>query len=399
MSVVVSPNMSLFEYEHDYARCLELAGELLGEPARPLNFDWGMRRLIDRRLRLEVRRGIAVARALVCFNSGPCGHDLQFGLERYRCVLDGYTFRLVNIVAPFGDYESHAFWVVPESQYLRLYRSLRRRVRRELLQPPPIMSEAERRRLWDNTIGFLRHGCELLARFGVPQKRGVLLLGEPGNGKTMACRWLRAECCRLGFAWRSVSAEEFEGARSQAQAHELFELEQPGIVFFDDVDMAVRDRNQFGQTGDHSTFLGGLDGLESHRGVVYLFTSNAEQTSLDPAFLRPGRIDVVMKFARPDAILRRRLVEGWNSEITCNFDIDRLVDETEGCSFAEVDEIKKLLVLGFVDGGRWDLLAALSAFRSGRGAAAKRGAIGFQVDSADDADREPWPSAPAARVH
>ncbi|HVX62972.1 MAG TPA: ATP-binding protein [Pirellulales bacterium] len=389
--------MSLSQYQLDHVRCLQLASELLGEPARPIDFDWEVRRLVERSVRLETRRGIAAEHALVRFGACEKGHSLQMGLERYRCRLGEHTFRLVSVVAPFTDYDSHAFWATPESEYLRLYRALRRELRRELRQPPPIMREEQRRRLWDNTIGFLHHGRELLSRFGVAQKRGVLLLGEPGNGKTTACRWLRYECSRHGFGWRSVSAEAFEEARSSGEAHELFELDRPGVVVFDDVDMAVRDRGQFDQCGMQSTFLGGLDGLETRCGVVYLFTSNARQSSLDPAFLRPGRIDLVMSFPRPDADLRRRLIESWHAEIVCQLELERLIAETEGCSFAEVDEIKKLLVLGYVDQERWDLDAALHGFRESRNASNKGGAIGFQL-SAAGADRKQWPAAPAAQT-
>jgi ATP-dependent 26S proteasome regulatory subunit len=260
------------------------------------------------------------------------------------------------------------------------------------------MRDQELNRLWANTIGFLRHGAEVMARYAVPQKRGVLLLGEPGNGKTMACRWLRDRCIRERFAWRSVTAEEFESARHESQAHELFELDRPGIVFFDDVDMAVRDRGQFNQTSDHSTFLGGLDGLEVHRGVVYLFTSNAQLASLDSAFLRPGRIDLVMTFARPDAELRRRLIETWHADLLAAIDLDLVVAETEGLSFAEIEECKKLLVLNFAERAEWDWAAALAAFRFGRGPGGPRTAIGFNASPADEERPHSWRAAPAAEA-
>jgi hypothetical protein len=320
------------------------------------------------------------------------------GLERYRLEVEGRRFRLVKVAAVYGRCEGLDFWAAPATQYLRLYRAVQRRLRRELVQIPPIMRDADRERLWTNTIGFLRQGGEALARYGVQQKRGVLLLGEPGNGKTMACRWLRAECSRRRFAWRSVTAEEFEAAKHESKAHELFQLDRPGIVFFDDVDMAVRDRGQFNQTSDHSTFLGGLDGLEVHRGVVYLFTSNARLTSLDPAFLRPGRIDLVMTFPRPDAALRRRLVESWHDEILARLDLDRVAFETEGLSFAEIEECKKLLVLHYIEHGQWNWSTASAIFRQGRGQSASRGAIGFNASPEGEQPATSWRAAPAART-
>jgi SpoVK/Ycf46/Vps4 family AAA+-type ATPase len=193
----------------------------------------------------------------------------------------------------------------------------------------------------------------------------------------MACRWLRSECRRYGLEWRSVSAEEFEEARSEAQAHTLFELDRPGFVFFDDFDAAVRDRDPASQHQDQSTFLGGLDGLEVHHGVVYLFTSNARLADLNPAFRRPGRIDLVLAFSRPDADLRRKLIIRWHRDIISALQVDEVVAETEGLSYAEIEEVKKLLVLRQLDTGEWDWRWAWEVYRTGRGTGALRQRIGF----------------------
>lgn len=388
--------MSLAQHQSDFQRCLQLAAELLGEPVRAFDLEWGLERSIAGLLKLEQRSGVASHQALVCFRADRPGHELQIGLERFRLTLDGKRFRVVRVAACWGCGEGQSFWAVAAKRYLAFYRALMRRSRREFTQRPPIMRGEDLNRLWTNTIGFLRHGAELLARFGVPQKRGVLLLGEPGNGKTMACRWLRDHCIRERFAWRSVTAEEFESARQESQARELFQLDRPGIVFFDDVDMAIRDRGQFDQTSDHSTFLAGLDGLEVRRGMVYLFTSNAKRTSLDPAFLRPGRIDLVMTFARPNAEMRRRLIETWHGDLLAALNLDRVIADAEGLSFAELEECKKLLVLNFVERGEWDWAAALAAFQFGRGPGGPRMAIGFNASATGEETAPPRRAAPAA---
>jgi ATP-dependent 26S proteasome regulatory subunit len=205
----------------------------------------------------------------------------------------------------------------------------------------------------------------------------VLLLGEPGNGKTMACRWIRGHCNRLGLSWRSVSAEEFDSARREGKAHELFALYRPGIVIFDDVDMAVRNRANPLETGDASTFLSGLDGLDLQQGVVYIFTTNATIPQLDPAFLRPGRIDLTLEFKRPSATMRRRFVaEHWHSDIVGELDLETAVTQTDGLSFAELDEVKRLMVLDFLTTNEWSWDRAWAEFRRGRGKS-ERTPIGF----------------------
>ena len=265
---------------------------------------------------------------------------------------------------------------MPVEHHRRLYRFLRRLERSSMDVVPPIMRENDRLRLWSETIGFLAQGRQTLKMYGVPQKRGVLLLGMPGNGKTMACRWLLSLCHRRGLRWRSVSAQEYSSAKQNGEVHELFELDGPGIILFDDLDQSLRDGQ--GSDSDRTTFLTELDGLHPREGVVYLFTSNARVCDLDPAFRRPGRIDLYLHFPRPDAELRRTfVVERWHADITAAIDLDEVVRETDGMSFAEMDEIKKLLVLRFLDTKAWDWGAAWSAYQAGHNTGKSAQRIGF----------------------
>jgi ATP-dependent 26S proteasome regulatory subunit len=216
----------------------------------------------------------------------------------------------------------------------------------------------------------------------------VLLLGTPGNGKTMACRWLLSLCHRRGLRWRSVTAQEYAGAKECGDVRDLFELDGPGIILFDDLDQALRDGNA--SDADRSTFLTELDGLHPREGVVYLFTSNARVGELDPAFRRPGRIDVFVQFQRPDGELRRRfVVERWHPEITAALDLEEIVRATEGLSFAEMDEVKKLLVLQFLETRDWDWEAAWSAYREGHGCGKAAQRIGFSTPTPRSRTVEP----------
>ncbi len=192
----------------------------------------------------------------------------------------------------------------------------------------------------------------------------------------MACRWLLSLCHRRGLRWRSVSAQEYACAKQTGDVHELFELDGPGIILFDDLDQSLRDRE--GSDSDRTTFLTELDGLHPREGIVYLFTSNARVSDLDPAFRRPGRIDLYLHFPRPDAELRRTfVVDRWHADITAAIDLDEAVRETDGLSFAEMDEIKKLLVLRFLETKTWDWGAAWSAYQSGHTTGKSAQRIGF----------------------
>jgi len=365
---------------------------MLGEPARAVDLSVSLQLLLRPHLRFEARGGVLGGEAILSLDTERGGRYLTVGLERFRIDVDP-PVRIVQVRFPYDDFDAAAyyqFWAVPQSQLRRFYRVLKQYQRQAQVVEPPLLAAGGLERLWNNTVGFLRHGRRRLKEFGVPAKRGVLLLGGPGNGKTMAARWLRGECQRHGFDWRSVTAEGFAEATRNGEANQLFELGKPGVVLFDDVDLAVRDREQFGATADHSTFLAGLDGVDTRQGVVYVFTTNSDLGDLDPAFRRPGRIDVVMHFPCPDESLRRQIIASrWCAEMRGALNVDRIVRQTDGLSFAEVEELRKLLILRYLDTQAWDWRRAWGDFESGRGQAQRRG-IGFL-----DAVR---PASPASAV-
>lgn len=344
--------------EFDYI--VQKASELLGAPGRGVVVDWRLHARLKKAGRLEARQGVEGPLPVQGFGSFRRGHRAIVALERYRLQLNGQVLRAVVVVNGFKSQLPSRMdepWVVAEADYTRFYRLVRglaRETERDG-QPAPVMPADEQKRLHDNTLGFLTHGVELLKQYDVPQKRGVLLTGPPGNGKTMACRWLRSQCREHGFEWRHVEVDEYENARDSHDMRHLFHLDDPGIVLLDDFDLGLRDREKVGPTPLHSILLTALDGVDQHHGIVYLFTTNAALSDLDPAFLRRGRIDQVIHFPPPNAEQRRRLIrEFWHADIVAAIDVEAVVACTAGRSFAEVAELKKLLVLGHLDTGRWD---------------------------------------------
>src|SRR5207302_11438913 len=93
-----------------------------------------------------------------------------------------------------------------------------------------------------------------------------------------------------------------------------------------------------------------------------VFTTNCGLELIDRAFKRPGRLDLLLHFKAPDAGLRRRLIERWHEEIQTHLNIDSAVASTDGFSFAEIEELKNLLVMHFLDAGVWNWSWALKQF-------------------------------------
>ena len=110
---------------------------------------------------------------------------------------------------------------------------------------------------YGQTRSAISEGANLahIKAYGGRVKRGILLTGAPGNGKTMACRWIWEECRRRRWEYRLVTPDNYIDARKHDAVEGLFGVERSGIVFFDDMDLALRDRETVQETDDQAVFL------------------------------------------------------------------------------------------------------------------------------------------------
>ena len=373
--------MRVMQYQREMRRYLRSAKRLLGQPAVPLYLSYALRNVVLRHARHIETRGLAGQRPWWQLTEQRQGHWIYVGLRHYVIEINGRSVPLVYVAAA-PESSFYDFWAVGEKHVRMLYRFLRRQTRvRKQESEPPIMPSTERQRLWANTIGILRRSEAALARFGVATRRGVLLWGDPGNGKTMACRWLAEECRRQGLEWSHVSAEDYAAAAGDCRrsVRELFDLPRPGVIVFDDFDEALQDRRR-GLSDKHQTFLSELDGVRPKNGVVYVFTTNRRLNEIDPAIRRPGRIDVVIEFSRPAADLRKLWFERtWCAEMKAALDLWCAVADTHGMTFAELEELRTLLVMHYLDTDQWDWEAARQQFALRRQETLERRPIGFHA--------------------
>ncbi len=143
---------------------------------------------------------------------------------------------------------------------------------------------------------------------GIDPPKGVLLYGPPGTGKTLTARAVanRTDACFIRvIGSQLVQKYVGEGARMVREIFQMARTKKACIIFFDEVDAIGGARFDDGSGGDHEVqrtmleIVNQMDGFESRGNIKVLMATNRPDT-LDPALMRPGRIDRKIEFALPD---------------------------------------------------------------------------------------------------
>lgn len=169
----------------------------------------------------------------------------------------------------------------------------------------------------------------------IPWRRGYLLHGPPGNGKSTAVRTMMSTRGLPAFTLRL-----FAEHTSDSDLDELFDAalrEAPAMILLEDLDRAFPRDGNSGTRVSLQYLLNCLDGVATGEGLVVVATAN-EPTLLDPAILRrPGRFDRVVQFPNPGSLLRCRYFCHLNSAFRAG-QLDVAVSMSEGFSFAQLRE-------------------------------------------------------------
>lgn len=215
---------------------------------------------------------------------------------------------------------------------------------------------------------------ELATRYRLKPKRGVLLLGPPGTGKTTIGRALAH---RLKSKFFLIDGTFIAGTDSfYGRIHRVFHEAQrnaPSIVFIDDCDAIFQSGEELGL---YRYLLTMLDGLESESlGRVCVMFTAMNLADLPPALVRSGRIELWLETKLPDAHARRDILTRCLGDLPQEIaavELEQLVDGTEGFTGADlgpvVDDGKNLLAFDRVHNRQLQaptayFLAAISAMR------------------------------------
>ena len=190
---------------------------------------------------------------------------------------------------------------------------------------------------------------ELYEEVGIKPPKGVILYGEPGTGKTLLAKAVANETSATFF--RVVGSElvqkySGEGPKLVRELFRLAEEHSPSIVFIDEIDAIGHKRVETSSGGKREVqrtmleLLNQLDGFDTSTEVKVILATNRIE-SLDPALIRPGRIDRKIYFPFPDTNTKRRIFQIHTAKMTMaeNVDLEEFIMSKDELSGADIKAI------------------------------------------------------------
>lgn len=168
-----------------------------------------------------------------------------------------------------------------------------RDVREEEWIMPRVTEDLIRTNIWT-----LIEKTDACVKAGIPLKRGILLEGPYGTGKTITALMTAKTC--VGNGWTYITLDKVQGLRAALEFAKRYE---PCVIFAEDVDRAAEERNE--QTND---LLNILDGVLSKTAKIMVVLTTNEVEKVHQSMLRPGRLDAVISVRPPDAESVTRLI-------------------------------------------------------------------------------------------
>jgi len=189
---------------------------------------------------------------------------------------------------------------------------------------------------------------KIFERMGINPPRGILLYGPPGCGKTLLARAVATETKANFISIKGPELLSKYVGESEKAIREVFrkaKMAAPCIIFFDEFDSIAPSRGR--HTTDSgvsekvlSQFLTELDGLEVKKDIIVIAATNRPDI-LDPALIRPGRIDRILLVPAPDEDGREKILKIFTKgmPLAANIDLNELNKQLDGFSGADVETL------------------------------------------------------------
>ena len=189
---------------------------------------------------------------------------------------------------------------------------------------------------------------KIFKRMGINPPRGILLYGPPGCGKTLLARAVATETKANFISIKGPELLSKYVGESEKAIREIFrkaKMAAPCIIFFDEFDSIAPSRGR--HTSDSgvsekvlSQFLTELDGLEVKKDIIVIAATNRPDI-LDPALIRPGRIDRILLVPAPDEEGREKILKIFTKDmpLAANIDLSELNKKLDGFTGADIETL------------------------------------------------------------
>lgn len=207
-----------------------------------------------------------------------------------------------------------------------------------------------KQRLTEAVIWQMREP-ERFSRLGIEPPRGILLYGPPGTGKTFVIRALAHESGAAFFSVKGAELLDKYVGESERAVREVFARARtvaPALLFFDEIDALAPVRGNSNNSVTDSVvaaLLTELDGV-SDRGTVFVVGATNRKDLVDPALLRPGRLETHLYLGLPPTESRRAFFAISDVPFAEDVNLEDVITATEGFSFAGLSGMLREAALG-----------------------------------------------------
>lgn len=198
-----------------------------------------------------------------------------------------------------------------------------------------LLEESMKRDIFRAIDEFFANEGAFFKKYNIPYRRGILLYGNPGNGKTTLVKSIAGSVEAPVIYWQIT---EYTTSYSIDEVFEMANKMAPVILIIEDIDSMPAE--------SRSVFLNALDGATTKEGIFLIGTTNYPE-KIDPALInRAGRFDRAYEVKQPDTAMRKQYLQDKNiTQFVEDETLDAIAKQTKGLSIAQLNELYMSMAL------------------------------------------------------